>query len=74
MTLYVNDDDAVTDAALFKRLASTQGPRARHGWNDAIEDPPANEAIVLLRDLLQRVAAAGDPDLLGPCWRREIGG
>lgn len=62
MTLYLNDDGPVTDVALFKRLASARKDLA-HGTagDDAIEDLPANEAIVLLRDHLQRVAAAGNP-------------
>ena len=61
MALYLNHDGAAEDVALFKRLASARNDLA-HGTagDDAIHDLPANETIALLRDYLQRVAAAGD--------------
>jgi hypothetical protein len=61
MALYLNNDGAADDVALFKRVASARNDLA-HGaaGDDAVHQLPANEAIGLLRDYLQRVAAVGD--------------
>ncbi len=61
MALWFNPDGATHDVTLFKRLASARNDLAHGAAGDHnIDGLPGSEAIVLLRDYLQRVVALGD--------------